>query len=448
MKRVFALAAALLVAVSLWGCGAETEQPETTAPATVPAETIPEETTPVETVPEETEPVLPVVEFPAADEATGTLKFYFDGKSIYAGGPVSDIIEIGVEFDDDITQMLLPGQVSGNIPARLILEDVAWADRPEFYFNAINPYAEARPVSECVIYGITVNMEEGIEFGSGMEDTPFVSGVTTREEIEGAYGTPDYSDSDSKVYHEIAYYEPFSTAFFSFRNGVVRQIMTCYSGNIHGELADSFEYELSGYFGNDAYILMSQYMDVKPYLKENWDEKTAPLAGTLEESILLGEDRIELGCKVEQMPEQFSKPYIDLEIQTPIHDNHYIRSGVVNHEEFYLINRGGLSSGRAIHAYVKGVITHNCYYTNWDQDNSGYFEFDYMGLKSSASIEDVLELFGQPYQMNCTSSPKACFVWMYYMDDSQNKLQVCVDPMTDQIVELTVSKYYPKETTY
>ena len=102
-----------------------------------------------------------------------------------------------------------------------------------------------------------------ISFGSGNESEPFVSGVSTRDEIVAAYGEPDETVSNNDLYEEIFYYEPFNCVSFAFRGGVVRQISAYYSANVYGGLDVDFALDASA-MEKDAYILMSQYMDVTP----------------------------------------------------------------------------------------------------------------------------------------------------------------------------------------
>lgn len=445
MKSFRIMILTMITAVLLCGCGAA---PEETEPATWPDQTeCTEPSVPETTVPEPTEPEVKRVVFPEADRATGALKFYFGQQEVYAGGMVSDILALSVDTLENLDQLIQPGQISGNILVRVVTDGAAWEDWPVFYFNAINPDTEARKLAQCRIYGITVSMEDGIAFGSGREEVPFVTGQTTLEQVLTAYGDPDSTRGDAHKYLEMTYYAPFSTAFFSFQNGTLRQVMTCYSANLYGDLAAQFPYELRGSFGNDACILMNQYLDVAPYLNRTPETELVPISMTLEERIMLGTDEIRLGCRVYEMPKRFSRPFVEPKLTTFLQRDYYVRCGIGNPEEFYVINLGDLTNDLLSYAYVKGVLTQNRYYTNWDQDLTAFLEFEYMGLRSADRIEDVLAKFGQPCEMRFTSSPKACFVWLHYVDAAGSKLRICVDPMTDQIMELRISKYYPNETT-
>lgn len=427
----------LALGLLLSGCGAAQIQPEETAAPTMaiaPTEPAVTEPAPTEAPVDKVAALAEKTEFPSENAATGTLKFYIGDQAVFAGGLVSDLLGLGVRTYDDLSAPLRPGHISGNI--RVWLEE--GENTTNLFFTAINPTDESRAISDCLIYSMTVNMEEGIAFGSGNETAPFVTGISTYEELTAAYGEPDYYNSGNPEYEEIAYYEPFNYAYFSFKDGVVRQIMTVYSASIHGSLAESTTQELQGYFGNDAYLLMSRYLDMTDYLPgaQPREDKVAP---ALEEFILLDDMKIELGCLVNEMPATFSEPFEGIE-QVMGKDAYY-RTGIGNEEEFYLLNenpRGNLSS----YTTVMGVIAQNPNYVNWGFDLSGFHTFSYQGMTNDSTIEDVLEIFGEPREMLFTSSAKACFVWMHYQDAMGNTLRLCVDPMTDQISEIRVVKYY------
>lgn len=440
----------ILTVCLLWGCGAA----EAEVPTTVPTEqeqTQPPTEAPTEPAPTEApDPMVTAARqtvLPEEDAATGTLKLYFNDQQIYAGGPVANILEAGVFSYDDFDLLLQPGHISDDLRAVIQVEGVHTLEGPAFTFTAFNPTEEPRPISECLIYGLSVNMESGVEFGSGNEDTAFVTGKSQYEELVAVYGEPDHLydhvDAYGVRYVEAAYYEPFNYVYFAFKNGTVRQIMTVYSAQAHGALAEGYDHELEGYFGNDGYILMAQYLDVEPYLD---GAETEDRVKALDEFITLGGMKIELGCLVSEMPEQFAKPFEEL--RQYFGGNYYIRTGKDNEEEFYLLNKDGLAGGVVSKMTVLGVITQNPNYVNWGFDLSGFFPFAYQGLDCESTIEDVLQVLGQPKQLQVTSSPKACFVWMNYEDEAGNTVQICVDPMVNQITEIRLMQYYEKARHY
>lgn len=442
MKLFYRIVLVLLVVSLISGCAVA---PAETTPATA---AVTEEPTEEPTEAPATEPVevLPEVKLPTEDAATGTLCFYFGDKTIYAGGKVADILAIGIQTYADLNQIIQPMHMSNVVRVRIEDEDVEEADRPFVFFVAVNPSEEPQKLADCTIYSLTINTDSGVAFGSGKEQTHFITGETTLEEMIAAYGEPDHQDGNNERYTEIAYYEPFSCAYFSFKNGKVRQIFTYYSANIFADQAEAFEHELSGYFGNDAYILMDQYLDVEDYLPtEETDAEETVSANLVSfvETITLGGQQIDLGEAVSQMPSPFRDAFEG--IQIPLGKHRYMTTGRVNAEEFWLINENGQSGYGADRLLVKGVITRNPNYSNWGEDNSAYNSFEYDGLTGDMTIEQILEKYGAPDELNCTSTARDCFVWMHYRDEAGNYVHFCVDPILDQLVELQVCKYFENE---
>ena len=389
--------------------------------------------------------------FPEADAATGTLKFYIKDKEVYAGGPVSNLLDAGVTTDEDLSKLVQPWHMTSVQRVRVKADSEEEAE-PFIFFVAMNAAAEPKPVSECLIYSITINTEKGIRFGSGKEQTPFVTGETTYEEILASYGEPEYNKSGHANYREIAYYEPFNCAYFSFNLDVVRQVTTYYSANMLGKLAENFTYDLgANYFGNDCYILMNQYMDVAPYLPDAEAEVTTGVLAALTESITMGGNELAMGTRVEDMPSPFAEQFVDQLMY--MEKKYYFRGGRNTGEEFYFMNLDGLTKNKkkefiANKAIIKGVFTENRNYANWGKDNSIFLEFQYENLTHESTIEEILEQYGMPYKLDCTSYGRNCFAWLFYKDEAGNKLEICVDPILDQIVELRFSKYYEGELRY
>lgn len=428
---------------------AESSTVETEAPA-------PEVTEPAVEVSKVAETVLPT-----GDEATGTLIFYINDQKVYAGGPVASLITAGVHSYDDLDAVVQPWEMSEMIRVRVIMEDVEEADEPLLFFVAVNASDEPKPVSECLFYSLTVNCEKGIKFGSGNEATPFVTGETKKDEIVEAYGEPTESNSAQSYYEEIIYYKPFNCAYFAFRGGKLRQVYTYYSANIYGELAEKFDHELTGgYFGADCYILMDQYLDVEKYLPAAEEEQTKTTAAepeetkedttgilkSLSETITLNGETFDLGIRCVDMPAPFGAVFHELLM--PVARHYYVRTGIVNEEEFYFINEKGQQNQYADDLLVKGVITENCNYTNWGTDNSAFHTFAYEKLTQNSTIDDIIEQYGMPKKLHCTSYARACFAWLFYEAENGNQLQLRVDPITNQLVEFRVIKYYEGERAY
>ena len=435
----------LLVMLLLCACGARDTQ-ETLAPTQAQAP-VQEPTEPPTEAPTEPEkPRLAEVVFPDADKATGALKFYIQNQVIHAGAEVSKLLNLDVTSYEDFDEILEPWHTSGVLRVRVELKDTRESDLPYIFFNAVNASDEPRPIRECLIYSITVNTDKGILFGSGKESMPFVTGQTTMQDMIAAYGEPDYSFAREDTYHEIAYYEPFNCAYFSFKNGVLRQVYTYYSANIYGDLAETFDHEFSGsYFGNDCYILMNQYMDVMPYLLGKTDAQVGVL-DSITETITMGGVDLVLGCGLYEMPELFGEPLWDLQIF--MHAMRYVRAGRNNPEEFYIFNNSSKDAYKNDDLIIKGVFTQNRNYSNWGKDNTAFHEFQYDSLTQDSTIEQILELYGMPKELHCTSSARYCFAWLFYEDPAGNTLRLCVDPITNQLIELRVSKYFAGEIKY
>lgn len=425
-----------IVCMLLCACGTPAEEVEDTAAPTVTA---------TEPAAEPTEPELQSqVVFPDKDEATGALLFYFGEYKIHAGAPMSDVLAMGIYTDQDLSAIVQPGRTSEVITVRVDLEDQEQDDDPLIFIVAINASEEPRMVSQCMIYSITVNTESGIRFGSGNETEPFVTGTTTKDEIVAAYGEPGFSRSGDSKYVEIAYYQPFNSAYFTFKNGVVRQIVTTYSAYLYGETADDFKYDLSStYFGADCAILMNQYLDVVPYLDGTVE---AEKLTALEESIVMADQTITFGMEAAQMPSPFGEHFVDLPF--PLNAKYYVRTGRGNEEEFYLINWSSSGCSTADRLQVKGVITENRNYCSWGIDNSAFHEFQYMGLTGDSNIEQILEVFGMPKEIQFNSNGRLCDAWLFYEDVNGNTLNIRVDPMLNQLVELRVVKHYSGEHYY
>ena len=434
-----AAALGLILAV-LSGCGRKLPPEPVAQPIEVPVEqTATEQST-------ETEPVLQDAgETEAVSDGKrnpgGSVMFYVDNHGFRAGGPVADILRIGVKTDEDLSAYLAPGQISGNISARVELDHVSEEDEPLFFFHAVNTADEPLMISRCTIYSVIVNVQPGIEFGRDHADERFCCGASTIADLQKVYGNPDFYRTISEHYEEMAYHEPFDSLYFSFEDGVVRQILAFYSEQerktaLHSEHAGTE-------FARDSLLLMGKYLDISPYLAGG-DLPAAELK--LEETIILGDIQISLGSSFSDMPEYFTAPYEKAPLK--LAKNYYILTGKENPEEFYLFNNTGKGITSFRKCTVMGVVTHNADYTNWGCEYSEYLPFAYQGLNNESGIDDVIRIFGNPQKMNATATAHACFVWMHYRSINGNELRIRVDPMTNQIAELRVLKYYPNAVTF
>ena len=167
-----------------------------------------------------------------------------------------------------------------------------------------------------------------------------------------------------------------------------------------------------------------------------------PEAGT----IILDGQEVKMGMQCSELPTPFGEAFVGQLM--PVHKMYYLLAGRTNPEQFYLINNKGQTKDLADKLTVKGVFTQNKYYTNWGTNNSAYHTFKYEKLTQDSTIEDVLEQYGQPLDLRCTSYARNCFAWLFYKDQSGNTLEICVDPILNQLIELRVVKYYEGEILY
>ena len=178
MKKLRCALILLLVgSLLLSGCAISAGAEETVAPTAAPTQAPTEAPAPAptEAPAESTESAgfsLKETVFPEKDAATGTLKFYFNNKEVYAGGPVSNLLDAGVTTYENLKAIVQPWHMTSVLRVRVELENVAEADKPFVFFVAMNASDEPQKVSDCLLYSVTINTDRGILFGSGKENTP------------------------------------------------------------------------------------------------------------------------------------------------------------------------------------------------------------------------------------------------------------------------------------
>lgn len=443
MKLKHIMLTILALCLLLSACGQQAVE-ETQLPTQAPTEPTVAATEPVQE-----EAVIPAAVLPEEDAVTGTLIFYLNDTPVHAGGPVSDLVDAGIHTYADLTEILQPGHMSGAIRVLVDIPDMEEDEEPFIFFAAMNPYDEPKMISECLIYSLTANYADGVLFGSGKEEEPFVTGTTTLEELLEAYGEPTETVTRKERYKELFYYEPFSCVSFLCKNGVVRQVNAYYGANVFSGLAEDLDFELTGRAQeDDAVIFMSQYMDVTPYLtgEERSEEDKTGILESFDESFWLNGSEIKFGIHVSELPSPFMENLVDLEM--PLSRNYYTRTGRGEPEEFFLINSDGQRNSRSNNLVVKGVIVENPSYCNWGFDNSLFHEFSCQGVTQDSTIAQVLELLGQPRELLFTSVERNCFVWMHYETEAGDYLHIRVDPILDQVVEVNMVKHFEKERSY
>lgn len=425
------LISCMLLLMMLAGCGNTPVPTEAAEPETA-AVTIPE-TEPEEMAHSEPEETVSDTEAPEVEMKTGMV-FHAGDVTFRVGGLVSELVDAGGELGMDPGTLIPAGQITGNIRVKI-------SDEIYVFFHGFNDSEEEKCLSQCRIYSVTVNVQEGIQFGME-EDMTFTSGVSTIDQILEAYGTPDYRRSNSKTYEEMAYYAPFDSVYYSFKDGIVRQVMA-----VHwqpGQILTG-EYDPDGWFGNDALLLMGNYMDVSAYLSQDGNTELT-VSPDLGDKVIIGDDEIQLGSAFFDLPEIFTAPYESAPFYLDV--GYYMLTGKDNGEEFYLLNRTDDELTTFRDATMIGIVTHNAGYTNWGSDYEKFHTFRYQGLDNGSTIEDILAIFGMPQQIDPSSSANGCFVWMHYADAEGDELRIRVDPMSNEIAELRILKHYPEAKMY
>jgi hypothetical protein len=232
-KKLTAAALVAALCIGLTACGgtephpivtttpATTAPAETTAPATVPAETtapvettVPETTAPVETtVPEttapETVPVETVPETTAGDAPTLSgnwedMQFMLDGVVFQLPMKLSDLEAAGWVVD-------LEGNEDYMLDANTKLIEYFSVKHPDypgnfletltFYVMFWNPTDEARPLKECEINQVEIDLLSPMKKGNAYPEVVVGNGLKpgdTREKVEAVCGVDEniyYSES-------------------------------------------------------------------------------------------------------------------------------------------------------------------------------------------------------------------------------------------------------------
>lgn len=395
------------------------------------------------------QPALTETQMPDQDRATGTLIFYLNGKEVHAGAPVSDLLEANVFTYADLTTLVQPWHMSDVVQVKVRSDDTRDTQWPNLFFVAMNASDTPLPISECLIYSLSVNCQSGIEFGSGHETAPFVTMQTTYDELVAAYGEPDEVASNHSNYKEIFYYAPFNCVSFSFKGNTLRQVNAYYSANVYGALEETVDFDIeAGAMEKDALILMSQYLDVTPYLDGQTlsETDTTGILSKFDNYFTSDGQKIEFGTQIKDLPSPYKEALEDLLM--PLERNYYFRVGRNEPEEFWVINTEGQKDYMSDTLAIKGFITESNLYSNWGADNSSFHTFDIQGITQDDTIDDVLALLGSPRELVCSSGERFCFAWLHYETKDGDLLRVRVDPMLNQVVEVRVSAYFENEKAY
>ncbi len=423
----------LLAALLLAGCSQEAPTPVATTAAEPPV------TTAQASQPSETQPEAESLTQGSIAETPGMAAFYLGDNAFFCGQEVAGLLEGDVHIHGDVDALVQPGGYSGEI--RLRYPDETGAYTQTLYFVAGNPTDAPLAVRDCVIYCLAVNCEAGHRFSLGEGD--FVTGETTAQEILAAWGQPasetlsqEEGKPDGENYYDMVYYRPFSYLQIICRGGVAEQVRAYHNAYLHPELSGQ---EPVGQPGeSDAMLLLSQHMDISPYLNGGKGGKTA-----LEMTITIEGKEIQMGMLTHELPQPWrglyqNKPCI-------MKSRRCIYAQLPGQEGFIFGNPEGALMEKFMNAQIKGIHAFNPAYENRGFQQSSYRGFTYSGFDHTATIEAVIAALGQPYELIPECGPGWCFVWLHFESENGDTLRLKVDPESNQIIELRLeenSRFY------
>lgn len=431
-KRIICV---LLAALLLAGCSAPAAKPEA---STTPPDTTgqPEPTT---QEPEVTQPQGETLTQGGIDQTPGMVAFYLGDRPFYCGQPVEGLLQPPVHIHGDVEALVQPMGYSGDI--RLRYPDEAGEYTKTLYFSAVNPTEKPLPVKDCLIYSLAVNCEGEHRFSLGNGD--FTTGVTTDAEILDAWGEPAAQtlshaegEQDGQNYRDMVYYRPFSYLQIITRGGVVDQVRSCHNAYLYPELSQQ---EAPGSPGeSDALLLLSRHMDITPYLAGGKGGNTP-----LETFITIEDKRIDMGISTGELPQPWRDRYMGTACVLKLRRCMY--SQFPGWEGFIFGNSNMELMKTFDHAQIEGIHAFNPEYCNHGFEQSAYRGFTYGAFSHTATIEEVIQALGQPYELIPESGAGWCFVWLHYQSDGGDTLRLKVDPESNQIIELRLeenSRFY------
>ncbi len=430
-KRVICI---ILAALLLTGCSASPEKPSNVS--TTPAATTPVQTTQAVQTDPAPEQLISI------ENAPGKVYFRIGDKDFACGQPVADILKTTTHIHGDTDAMVEPLGYSEDIRLRLADENGDYTKT--LYFSAVNPSQEPKPVNDCLIYSLTINCEAGHTFGLG--DTSFVTGQTTDAQIIAAWGEPASlteshweGQEDGENFRDLVYYRPFSYLQIITRGGVVDQVRAYHGSELHPALSQ--QEAPAKPWESDALLLLSQHMDITPYLNGGKGGKTP-----LEMSVIVDGKQIEMGVLTCDLPEPWRDLYDGM--ACIVKPGRCIYCQRPDREGFVFGNVSGKLMVNFCYAQIKGIRAYNPRYTNRGAEQSAYLGFTYAGFDHGASIEDVVKAIGAPYEIIPESGAGFCFVWLHYEAENGDTLRLKVDPESNQLIELRLEEnsrfsYYP-----
>lgn len=438
-KRLLSL---MLAALLLAGCSTPAEttpSPETTSlPETTPP---PETTQPSQT----TQPIqttqTDILSMGDIQEAPGMLVFYMGDSYFRCGQPVALLLGEKVHIHGDTEALVQPLQYSDEIRLRYPNEQ---GEYQNLYFVAVNPTNELLPVKDCLIYSLAVNCEAGHRFS--LDGLEIISGVTKDSEILASWGEPTTQtlskaegEAEGENYRDMVYYRPFSYLQIITRGGVVDQVRTCYNAYLYPELSLQ---EAPGTPGeSDALLLLSRHMDITPYLGGGKGSNTP-----LEMSIVIDGKQIKMGILTRELPQPWRGLYQNA--ACVMKHRRCMYSQFPNQEGFIFGNPDRVIMKTFELAQIKGIHAFNPEYRNRGFAQSAYRGFTYGTFSHTATIEEVIQSLGRPYELVPESGVGWCFVWLHYQSETGDTLRLKVDPESNQIIELRLEEnsnfaFYP-----
>lgn len=430
-KRLLSL---MLAALLLAGCSTPAEttpSPETTS---LPETTPPPETTlpPQTTQPPETTGTE-VLSQGTIRDTPGMVAFYMGDTPFYCGQPVAGLLGEKVHIYGDMEALVQPLRYSEEIRLRYPNEQ---GEYQNLYFSAVNPTDQPLAVKDCLIYSLAVNCEAGHRFA--FDNGDFVTGQSTDLEILALWGEPTTQklNEDEKTksggnYRDMVYYRPFSYLQIVTRAGVVDQVRACHNAYLYPELSQQTAPGTPS--ESDSLLLLSRYMDIAPYLGGGKGSNTP-----LELFVTIQGERIDMGIRAYQLPQPWKGIYEDA--VGIMSSGRYMYSQFPNQEGFLFGNTNAEQSYTFYHTKVVGIHAFNPAYCNRGLDQSGYRGFDYSGINHTATIEQVIQALGQPYEIIPENTTGWCFVWFHYRSEAGDTLRLKVDPETNQIMELRLEQ--------
>ncbi len=432
---------AMLAALLLTGCAVQTQQPPvaTTQPLSSPTAAA---TTTALPAPNQPEPETLEITQGTIDQTPGMVSFYLGDKPVYCGQSVQTLLKPPLHIHGDVDALVEPLCYSDEV--RLRYPDGNGGYDNTLYLVAVNPTQEPLAVKDCLIYSLAINCEAGHSFGLGKNR--FVTGQTTAQQILDAWGQPTTQtlskaegQADGENYWDMVYYQPLSYLQVIVRYGVVEQVRACHSAYLYPELAAQAPLGTPG--ESDALLHLSRHMDITPYLNGGKGGKTP-----LEMTLTIDGKEIQMGVLTCELPQ----PWRDLYQNAAciMKTRRCIYSQFPNKEGFIFGNPNGELMERFMFAQIKGVHAFNPNYTSWGLEQGEYLGFTYSGFDHNATIEDVINSLGQPYEIVPESGSGWCFVWLHFESETGDTLRLKVDPQSNQLIELRLEEnsrfsFYP-----